>query len=125
MAIPPNHHRKISPAIESHRRLLHWLVPTLANFPREQRFLLGDRMQSIAMDVLENLIEARFSRINAKLLKAANIGLEKLRHMLRLAFEFRYITMKKLEHASRLIDDVGRLIGGWLRAMKEKDTSIR
>ena len=105
--------------------MLHWLVPTLANFPREQRFLLGDRMQSIAMDVLENLIEARFSRINAKLLKAANIGLEKLRHMLRLAFEFRYITMKKLEHASRLIDDVGRLIGGWLRAMKEKDTSIR
>jgi hypothetical protein len=34
------------------------LVPMVEKFPRSQEFLLGDRMQSPALDVLERLIEA-------------------------------------------------------------------
>lgn len=29
-----------------------WLVPVLAQFPRSQRFLLGDRLQGLALDFL-------------------------------------------------------------------------
>jgi hypothetical protein len=35
-----------------------WLVPTVEKFQRSQKFLLGDRMQSTALDVLDRLIEA-------------------------------------------------------------------
>lgn len=42
--------RRTGPAIEAHYQFLNWLVPAIARFPREQRFLLGDRIQSIALD---------------------------------------------------------------------------
>jgi hypothetical protein len=34
-------------------RFLLWLVPTVEKFPRSQKFLLGDRIQTTALDVLE------------------------------------------------------------------------
>lgn len=39
-----------------------WLVPTVEKFPRGQKFLLGDRIQATALDILEALIEATYSR---------------------------------------------------------------
>ena len=44
--------RDIGPALGSWYRFLPWLVPTLERFPRRQKFLLGDRIQSIALDIL-------------------------------------------------------------------------
>lgn len=35
-----------------------WLVPVLEHFPRSQRFLLGDRLQTLTLDIIEALIEA-------------------------------------------------------------------
>ena len=39
-------------------RFALWLIPTVERFPQRQKFLLGDRMQATALDVLERLIEA-------------------------------------------------------------------
>jgi len=55
--------RHLGPALESHQRFLTWLIPTLEKFPRAQRFLLGDRIESTALDVLERLIEATYTRV--------------------------------------------------------------
>ena len=41
--------RRIGPALDAHYRLILWLVPTLAGFPRSQKFLLGDWIQDIAL----------------------------------------------------------------------------
>ena len=40
------------------QRFMLWLVPTVERFPRSQKFLLSDRLQTTALDVLEALIEA-------------------------------------------------------------------
>jgi hypothetical protein len=55
-------------------RFILWLVPTVERFPRSQKFLLGDRMQSTALDVLERLIEATYTRARSPMLAAANLG---------------------------------------------------
>lgn len=45
--------RATGPALEAMYRFLLWLVPAVEKFPRSQKFLLGDRIQSVALDVLE------------------------------------------------------------------------
>ena len=75
----PDGVRTTGAALESHYRFVLWLVPTLERFPRSQKFLLGDRIQATAMDVLERLIEATYTRRRAGHLASANLGLEKLR----------------------------------------------
>ena len=54
--------RETGPALEAHYRFILWLVPAVERFPRSQKFLLGDRIQSTATDVLEALIEATYTR---------------------------------------------------------------
>jgi hypothetical protein len=107
--------RHLGPALEAHQRFLTWLIPTLEKFPRAQRFLLGDRIEGTALDVLERLIEATYTRERRLYLQQANLGLTKLRHLLRLAHDLRYLDARRYEYAARAIDDTGRLVGGWMK----------
>lgn len=112
--------RRTGPALERMQAFLVWLIPTVEKFPRSQKFLLGDRIQSTALDVLERLIEATYTRDRARKLDAANLGVEKLRLLFRVATELRLLDLRRYEFAARALDDVGRLIGGWIRADRAK-----
>ena len=79
--------RGTGPALESHYRFLLWLVPAVERFPRSQKFLLGDRIQRTALDVLESLIDATYTRQRGHHLARANLGLEKLHFLFRLAHD--------------------------------------
>lgn len=105
-------------ALEKMHQFMVWLVPAVERFPRSQKFLLGDRIQGTALDVLEHLIEATFSHEPKAALAAANLGLEKLRHLFRLAQELRHLDTRRYEHSARSVDEIGRLVGGWLKARK-------
>ena len=105
--------RGTGPALESHYRFLLWLVPAVERFPRSQKFLLGDRIQRTALDVLESLIDATYTRQRGPHLARANLGLEKLRFLLRLAHDLRYLDHRRYEHAARGLDETGRSIGAW------------
>ena len=111
--------RRTGPAVEAHYQLISWLMPTVERFPRAQRFLLGDRIQGTALDVLEALIEATYTRERRAHLARANLGLEKLRFFFRLAHDQHHLDPRRYEHAARMIDDVGRLVGGWAKASQE------
>ncbi len=108
--------RETGPALEAHYRFLLWLVPAVDGFPRRQKFLLGDRIQTTALDVLESLVEATYTRQRGAHLGRANLGVEKLRLLFRLAHDLRYLDSRRYEHAARSLDDTGRRIGAWRKA---------
>jgi hypothetical protein len=108
--------RRTGAAIEAHYQFLAWLLPTIEKFPKSQKFTLGDRIENIALDVLERLIEATYTKERTQHLRAANLGIEKLRFLLRLAADLRLLDKRRYEHAARTLDETGRLIGGWIKA---------
>ena len=117
--------RRTGPALEAMYRFVLWLVPTVEKFPRSQRFLLGDRLQATALDVLERLIDATYTRARRQHLADANLGIEKLRLLCRLAKDLRHLDMKRYTHAARALDETGRLIGGWRKAHEAHDAAPR
>ena len=50
------------------------------------------------------------------ILAAANLGIEKLRFLCRLAKDLGHLDERRYEHAARSLDETGRLIGGWRKA---------
>lgn len=108
--------RATAPVLEKCYQFLLWLIPTVDKFPRSQRFLLGDRMQTLALDLLEQLICAAYSRDKRAALDRANLDLEKLRFLLRLALDLRHTDLRRYEFAARAIDEIGRMVGGWRKA---------
>ena len=53
--------KRTGAAIEAHYQLLAWLVPTIEKFPKSHKFTIGDRIEMIALDVLEALIEPTYT----------------------------------------------------------------
>ena len=113
--------RETGPALEAHYRFLLWLVPAVEGFPRRQKFLLGDRIQTTALDVLESLVEATYTRQRGAHLARANLGVEKMRLLFRIAHDLRYLDGRRDEHAARSLDDTGRRIGAWRKAHRARE----
>jgi four helix bundle protein len=112
--------RNHAPVLEKMYQFLLWLIPTVEKFPRAQKFLLGDRIQTAALDVMEHLVEAAYSRDKLEILNHANLHLEKLRYLFRLAFDLKLMDMRRYEFAARALDEVGRMVGGWRKASHGK-----
>jgi hypothetical protein len=57
----------------------------------EQKFLRGDRIQATALNVLEALVEAAYTRDRVSYLRRANLGIEKLRFLFRHAADLHHL----------------------------------
>jgi 23S rRNA-intervening sequence protein len=108
--------KRTGPAVEAHYQFLLWLIPAVERFPKSQKFVFGDRILGIGLDVLESLVAATFTRDRKSHLGQANLGIDKLRFLLRMATDFRFLDTRRYEHAARSLDEIGRLIGGWSKA---------
>ncbi|MDZ4741572.1 MAG: diversity-generating retroelement protein Avd [Alphaproteobacteria bacterium] len=114
--------RRGGPSLEAAYQLVLWLTQAIEKHPRGFKFTLGDKTQVAALEVLENLITATFARDRMHNLSSANLGLERLRFLIRLANDLQVLDHRRYEHASRLIDDSGRLVGGWIKADRAAKT---
>ena len=87
--------------------------------PRDVKFVLGDRMLTTTYDVLDLLVEAKYSRAKRAMLDRANILLERLRFQLWLCVEEKLVTVRQYEYVARIIHEVGSMVGGWRKHASE------
>ena len=85
------------------------------HFPKSERFTLVADMKRSLVKMLELIIRANKSRNKFPILMDLDTELEVFRSLVRLSFQLKFISMKKYEVLSRMIDEVGRLLGGWIR----------
>jgi len=93
-----------------------WLLSTTDGFPKKARFTFAERLNDHSLKIVEHLVEARFSRSKGQLLRAANLELEKIRVLIRISYEMRFLSRKSYEFASFSINEVGRMLGGWMKS---------
>lgn len=114
---PDREEAPVPQAIEDLHALLVWILPQLDKMPRARRYTLGAHIENGLLFVLEKLLEAAYSRERKGPLRAANLRLEVVRHLWRLALESRAISKGAWSHGVGLMLDVGRQIGGWQRSV--------
>ncbi len=115
-----------APALLGHwERVVGDLLDRTARFPKVVRFTFAARIENLALDVLEEIAEARYAagRDKQAALKRADGRLARLRVIVRLAHERRHLDHRGYEHVSRGLDEAGRMIGGWRRHGAGDDTA--
>jgi len=97
--------------------LLEWLVPKGEAFPRAFRHTVTARLVGAALDLPERLFEAQSRRGERRrdALAEADAALNTLRLYLRLAHRWHWLSDGQYEHVSRMVAEIGRLLGGWIR----------
>ena len=102
-------------------RLILWSCNHTSKFPRNHRFVLGERIERNLYNLLETLIRAKYTKQRQRLLEDANLTLEILRFQMRLAKDLQCLKVESYAFAAKSIDEIGRLIGGWLRSRGEEN----
>ncbi len=96
-------------------RFVGWLLDRNEKFPKRVAFTFRTRIDNLALDVFERLVEARYSRDRGPVLRRVNLDLEKLRLLLRLASDQAVLDEKAYLQAAGELQEVGKMVGGWLR----------
>lgn len=104
----------------------------LNHFPRHEKFGLSLEIRRAAYDVYGLIVECQKRYHKKTTLTQLDIRHEQLRMLIRLANELGYFGFKdgkrdlsdRAEHRylalSRLVDELGRMIGGWIVADRDK-----
>jgi len=92
-----------------------WLYPTVKKFPKSEKYVLGERIEKTALNVMDGIIASNCEFDKKETLKKTNVELEKLRIFIRLAKDQKLINFKKYETASKQINEIGKMLGGLIR----------
>lgn len=90
--------------------------------PKAERFTVYERSEHLILDVIEALLEASYlSKANKSvILEKASIKLNTLRFLIRLLKETRAFDLKKYATLQEMVDEIGRMLGGWMRSSNSR-----
>lgn len=94
-----------------------YLFPIVDKFPKHEKFVLSTQIKGCVLDVGRLIIRANKAKEKRALLDEVDVRLEELRFLLRLSHDRKYLSHKSYEYGGRLVSEIGRLLGGWIRSV--------
>lgn len=93
-----------------------------ADVSKQDRYTIWQRSENTILNVLESILLASQSNKTEKLpvLEAASMKLNLLRVLIRLTKDVKAIDNKKYIALEANLDEIGRMLGGWIRSTKER-----
>lgn len=109
-----------APIVQKTYDVYRTLYPVVGKMPKQHKYTLGERLQQTLLVLLECVIAASYATREKKLvfLQQAAVKLDVLRVFLRLAEEVRALPTKNHLQLIEQLDEVGRMLGGWLRSLR-------
>lgn len=107
-------------------RKIHELYKTFHEYrvlvPKHERFSIYERSENAIVDILELILEASYVSKEKKLelLEKSSVKLNIVRFFIRLMKESKTLDMKKYTVLQVIVDEIGRMLGGWIRSTSSK-----
>ncbi|MFA6897719.1 MAG: diversity-generating retroelement protein Avd [Patescibacteria group bacterium] len=96
--------------------LILWIYPAVNKFPKTQRFVLGQQIENTVLNLLKLIIQANAEKAKLSYLKQASVELDKLRILIRLTKDLKFLSIKQYEFAIGKINEIGKMLGGWMKS---------
>ncbi len=92
------------------------------HFPKKSRFSLGSKIDYLFIEIIELLFTASYLGKEEKLpyLKKAIRRLDVLKFFFQVVWEIKALDNKKYITMSGHLNEIGRMLGGWIRGIESK-----
>ncbi|OHA63736.1 MAG: hypothetical protein A2843_02835 [Candidatus Wildermuthbacteria bacterium RIFCSPHIGHO2_01_FULL_48_27b] len=100
-------------------KLWHEYLP---HFPKTSRYTLGEKIDSLFVEIVEYIVVASYLSKQDKLpyLKKATLKIDVLKFFLQVSWEIKALDTKKYITLSAHLDEIGRMLGGWRKGLENK-----
>jgi len=111
-------HNQIS-LIQKSYDLYKNIYQLIKTFPKGDKYNLGQEIKCLNLQIIELLIEAEIAKKDwkAPLIEKASLKLSLLKILTRLASDIKIIDQKKYLGLQEQMQEIGRMLGGWLKAV--------
>ena len=96
--------------------LLDELYDAIAQYPKSEKFALGADTKQAGLNFYRLIITAAKKYYKKTTLKDADVELFVLKNFIRMAHSRKYMNTKRYERLSRAVEEVGRMLGGWIQS---------
>jgi hypothetical protein len=88
--------------------------------PKTERYTIYERCECLIISLLEYFFQAGFEKSTQKVsvLEKASVQLNLLRFFVRLMKDTKTFDAKKYVILQAMIDEIGRMLGGWIRSTR-------
>jgi hypothetical protein len=95
----------------------------LRQFPKSEKHTLAAEIKQSMYRLLKLIITANKRYYKKTTLQDIDVELEFLRHMIRLSAdtELHFLPFKKYENWLKMLNEIGRMLGGWIKSSKLKN----
>jgi len=100
-------------------RTLHDFQKTI---PKMDRYTLWQKSENAALSILEGLLMVGYLQQEKRPDKLIQVSsqVDLLRVFLRLSLDVKAINQKKYIALQQALDEIGRMLGGWMKSLKQK-----
>lgn len=95
------------------------LTQSIASFPKTKRYTLGQKLDNLTLEILELLFSIPTSDNKTHVLQQISIKLDLLKILLRLSKDNQAITDKRYLELQTILQEIGKMLGGWIRSTKQ------
>jgi hypothetical protein len=120
--LPPPHGKQSPSVIFKEKETYKYWLPLYRNFPKTERFSLGQRIGQLFIEILELTFTASYLPPDQKiiLLSKTISRLDVLKFFLQLAWENKLVPADKYIELSNKLEEIGRMLGGWKKGLLSK-----
>lgn len=93
-----------------------YAYPALSQFPKSEKHALVAELKASMHRLLSLIIICNRKYYKKTTLQDIDVELDILRAYVRLSFNLRFLPPKKYEFWAKLNDEIGRMLGGWIRS---------
>lgn len=90
-------------------------------FPKKDRYSLGQKLDKLTLYIFEMVIMAGMTSQERKFpyIEKSIVSLDILKILVRLSKDIRALDDKKYLQLSQLLQEIGRMLGGWKKSVKQ------
>ena len=109
---------------EKIRAMIQYGYIAIRQFPKSEKHCLGAEIRN-TMWGLQRLVITAIKRFHKKTtLTDMDVELSLLKRQVRTAKDLRFIDLKKYEVWVRMIVEIGKMLGGWIKSIQTKATTL-
>lgn len=98
----------------------------LPHFPKTSRYTLGDKIDGLFLETIENIFIASYLPVREKMpsVVKASAKLDLLKFFLQIAWEIKSLDNKKFILFSEKLNEIGRMLGGWQKHLQKETSAV-
>ncbi|MBQ7436100.1 MAG: diversity-generating retroelement protein Avd [Oscillospiraceae bacterium] len=99
--------------------MMEYAYTALRQFPKSEKYAMATDIKHCMNMILRYAIEARKHYYKKTTLQNMDVEIATLRVFIRLSYRLHFIDMAKYDNWSTMVDEIGRMLGGWLKTVKQ------